>query len=208
MHFKASRTRATFAFVLTVSCFVVSSCTKNPDSFSAWMNSEKPLSKSKEIARKESAPEVSFADEIEVLKIVGDGTASPFVALEQYFSKIPTASVLSSSEQSGAIAKLFIASITHGEKLKTTASDSPIIFERVWTFQLFRTLPLEKRTALLNSPLADRFRDSSSPGDLLQVEGKGTDREILDLRNHLFNAFDSTQTDSYNAFLRGLRTKV
>jgi hypothetical protein len=208
MHFKANSARVTFTFLLTLSCCVASSCANKPESFSAWMNSEKPLSKSKEIARKESAPEVSFADEIEVLKIVGDGTASPFVALERYFSKIPTASVLSSSEQSGAIAKLFIASITHGEKLKTTASDSPIIFERVWTFQLFRTLPFETRIALLNSPLADRFKDSSSPGELLPVEGKGTDREILVLRNHLFNAFESTQTDSYNAFLRGLRTKV
>jgi hypothetical protein len=208
MRFKANRPGVIFGLFLLVSSLVFAGCSQKTESFSTWINSDKPLLKSQEIARQQSAPLVSFRDEIEVLKIVGDGTQRPFVALEKYFSALPTATIEEGSEQSGALAKMFISSITHKVKLKTSASDSAIIFERLWTFQLFRTLPLEKRIILLKSPLADPFRSPSSLGKLLQIEGKGSERQILDLRNHLFAALEPIQMESYNAFLRGLRTKI
>jgi hypothetical protein len=205
MHFKVSKPSVMITLCLSVSAFIFAGCSEKSESFSAWVNSDKPLAKTQEIARKRSAPLVSYGDEIEVLKVVGDGSDRPFVALEKYFSSLPGASIEERSEQSGALAKMFATSITYKVKLKKTAADSPIIFERLWIFQLFRTLPLETRITLLKSPLADPFRDPASPGDLLQVEGKGTERQILELRNHFFASFESAQMRAHDAFLFGVR---
>jgi hypothetical protein len=187
------------AFIV-LGCVALASCSDSPASFPTWERSASAKARMLTLAAEDTA--TSATDSGRLMSIVaGNGSASPLQSLERYFLTLSPTEIEQSSAQQGLFTSLYLGEIAGTKKFKEDPSPDSrdTAMRRLWTVQLFRTLPLNVRVKTLSAKELVPFVDPKDPGALLPIEGAEI-AKLGAISDALAKALSPSRTQQFQEF--------